>query len=659
MENKNVKLKCAVRCLGDDALYKDVNDSDITFSYKIKSEDDISKTYEVNIKNSSSNDFNGIIHIKVEKEVSDPKVYMPGYMYNTNTAEMELDNRKAFPRIKKNSECKYESPFWMTRADRLAVPVSLIYDNGAVFGVSASPYWMGNDSNRKLYEPYDELEGVLYKHNGFSCELNEAGSASCGFTLGYENAPFLFVETMTVRERAELSKENTFEIKSNEEINFELIVYDYSGDSEQAVNQAIKHSYTKYHQSPRKIEGMNERKAVELLSGAIRDYAWLPDEDMYTGFVYDKPDGNICNKIGSLSWTNGLAVATPMLMAANKLNDEIARNQALCFINNVIENSYNERSGLLYDAVTDKKWSVHGWWYDGMRHGGHSGYINGQAVYYILKAYISELDVCGEVHDNWVEFVAPVIKQMNTQLDENYEYPFALSEDKGEGIEYDSMGGVWCLAATALYAYITKTDEYDEIMHKSEQHYYEKFVSKMECYGGPLDTDKAVDDEGILAFIRADRIMHEIFGDKVFLEHLRDAIYYECSFKLAYNTPVQVRPLCEMKWSSCGGSITSTANPHIHPMSSTIIGEMQYILKYMRDEYIEERLSDTIGWSMQTFNTSEKEYGYGRIGWMSERFCFCQGLLVEKYPDGEVAGTWFALMSWAIGSIIEGLVECI
>lgn len=659
MENKNVKIKCVVRCLGDDALYKDVNDSDILFSYKIKSEDDISKTYEVNIKNNSSNDFNGVIHIKVEKEVSDPKVYMPGYMYNANTAEMELDNRKAFPRIKRNSECKYESPFWMTRADRLAVPVSLIYDNGAVFGVSASPYWMGNDSNRKLYEPYDELEGVLYKHNGFSCELNEDGSASCGFTLGYENAPFLFVETMTVRERAELSKENTFEIKSNEEINFELIVYDYSGDNEQAVNQAIKHSYTKYHQSPRKIEGMNERKAVELLSGAIRDYAWLPDEDMYTGFVYDKPDGNICNKIGSLSWTNGLAVATPMLMAANKLNDETARNQALCFINNVIENSYNERSGLLYDAVTDKKWSVHGWWYDGMRHGGHSGYINGQAVYYILKSYISERDVRGEVHDNWVEFVAPVIKQMNTQLDENYEYPFALSEDKGEGIEYDSMGGVWCLAATALYAYLTKTDEYDEIMRKSEQHYYDKFVGKMECYGGPLDTDKAVDDEGILAFIRVDRIMHEIFGDKVFLEHLRDAIYYECSFKLGYNTPVQVRPLCEMKWSSCGGSITSTANPHIHPMSSTVIGEMQYILKHMKDEYIEERLLDTIGWSLQTFNTSEKEYGYGRIGWMSERFCFCQGLLVEKYPDGEIAGTWFALMSWAIASIIEGLVECI
>lgn len=653
----NLELKCVVRSSSDEEIkYKSADSACIDFSYTLKSEDDISKTYEVCVKNNSKEAFEGVIHIKACKETLAPKVFMPGYMYNTNTAEMNLENRKAFPRIKKNSDCEYESPFWMTRADRLAVPVSIIYDNGNIFGISASPYFMGDSSNRKPYAPYDELEGILYKHNGFTCEIEES---SCGFTIGYENAPFLFVETMTVRDREKLSKENTFELKSGEEITFEITVYEYAGESEQSVNRAIKHAYNKYHQSPRTIDGMTEKKAVELLSGAIRDYAWLPDENMYTGFVYDKPDGNICNKIGSLSWTNGLAVATPMLMAANKLKDETSRTQALSFINNVLENAYNPASSLLFDAVEDGKWSAKGWWYTGMRNGGHSGYINGQAVYYILKAYLSEKSERGIVHDDWVNFVSPVIKQMNSQLDDSYEYPFAFSEETGDGIEYDSMGGVWCLAATALFVQITGTDEYNDILKKSEQHYYDKYVSKMECYGGPLDTDKTVDDEGILAFIRVDRILHEVFGDNMYLEHMRDAIYFECSFKLAYNTPVQVRPLCEMKWSSCGGSITSTANPHIHPMSSTIVGEMQYLTEHMDDEYISERLNDTIKWSLQTFNTKEKEYGYGRIGWMSERFCFCQGLLVEKYPDGEIAGTWFALMSWAMGSIIEGLVECI
>ena len=91
-------------------------------------------------------------------------------------------------------------------------------------------------------------------------------------------------------------------------------------------------------------------------------------------------------------------------------------------------------------------------------------------------------------------------------------------------------------------------------------------------------------------------------------------------------------------------------------MSSTVIGEMKYYLQFRDDQYVKNRMDDTIGWSLQTFNTKDCEYGYGRTGWMSERFCFCEGLVTEKYPDGEPASTWFALMPWASGSIIEGIV---
>ena len=40
---------------------------------------------------------------------------------------------------------------------------------------------------------------------------------------------------------------------------------------------------------------------------------------------------------------------------------------------------------------------------------------------------------------------------------------------------------------------------------------------------------------------------------------------------------------------------------------------------------------------------------------MSERFCHCEGLVKERYPDGTLASTWFALMPWAAGCILEGL----
>ena len=76
-------------------------------------------------------------------------------------------------------------------------------------------------------------------------------------------------------------------------------------------------------------------------------------------------------------------------------------------------------------------------------------------------------------------------------------------------------------------------------------------------------------------------------------------------------------------------------------MSCTVADEMFYYLRRRPDAYIESRLKDTVGWSLQTFNTFDREYDYGRAGWMSERFCHCEGLLVQTYPDGSLASTWF------------------
>ena len=101
--------------------------------------------------------------------------------------------------------------------------------------------------------------------------------------------------------------------------------------------------------------------------------------------------------------------------------------------------------------------------------------------------------------------------------------------------------------------------------------------------------------------------------------------------------------------------MTSVSNPHIHPMSSNIIGELLYYVENKDDEYIRNRMMDTIGWSCQTYNTYDHEYDYGKKGWMSERFCYSEGLVKEKYSNGSFASTWFCLMPWAGGAILDGL----
>ena len=397
-------------------------------------------------------------------------------------------------------------------------------------------------------------------------------------------------------------------------------------------------------------------RAAELLAGAVTRDAWLPGDKNYVGITKERPDGSYeQNKIFSISWTNGLSAALPCLQAAHRLGDETIRAAALACIDNIVQNSLDPRCGLpneTWDA--EHGWSCRGWWFDGMYTGGHSGYLIGQTLYYIVKAYRLEA-AHGIDHPDWLAFVQGVVPRLAAARNGDGEYPFTLSEQTGAGLEYDSLGSAWCLAAEAALMQLTHDTADLPAMERSEAHYYDAFIRRAECYGGPPDTSKAVDSEGVLAYLRAVRLLHELTGKAVYLDHLRDALCYEYSFKFCYNVPVQVPPLSRLGWSSCGGSITSVANPHIHPMSCTVADEMLYHLRRRPDAYIESRLRDTVGWSLQTFNTFDREYDYGRAGWMSERFCHCEGLLVQTYPDGSPASTWFALMPWACGSVLEGV----
>lgn len=604
-----------------------------------------------------------VIRIETAADADDPSFFLPGYFYGHNTGELPDSGRKPFPRVRKGKSGKPFSDFWMTRSDRLALPAAFMKDGSRVRGISAPAWYALKDGQTVPAMPGEDPKD-LFRFAGFTFRTNgdpekKDDTAAVGYTLGYENAPWLFVQTATVRDRALLTEDRCFRLDAGDSVSFTLYLYDWEIRETTGILAAFEDVYARVHEPPRTIPGMTVEKALAAVAGAVDREAWLEEEKMYAGFVYDRPGGKYENKLGSLSWTNGLTVAVPQLLAGLCLNDTGMTERALTCIENITENCLNPRSGLPYDAVENGQWSVRGWWYDGMHMPGHSGYLAGQALYYLLKAARAEKEQAGREHPEWIAFAAKVQERMDREMNRDHEYPFVFSEETGTGLEYDSLGSCWCLASALILALIKGEKAVPECYIASEQHYYDRFVSRLECYGGPLDTDKAIDNEGILAYIRCARLMHELTGEAIFLKHLKDAIGYECSFKLGYNTPVQVPPLSTIGWSSCGGSITSVANPHIHPMSSTVIEDMMYCAEKTGDPYIRSRLEDTIGWGLQTFNSYDGEYGYGKTGWMSERFCFCEGLLTEKYPDGSPASTWFALMAWAAGSIIEGLTASI
>ena len=615
---------------------------------------------EINISITAEKEFEGVIKFRLssldknsQSKIESPRFYLPGFMYGTNRGEAPLVVDSKTPRLRLEDDFP-ASPWWMVRSDRLSHPTALMYKDGRVVGFAASPYYIRTDEGRKSWEP--GVNGEFDQYTGYGCSLEDE---EVWYTLGYENAPWMFFTSHHYYPRKSLG-ENTFHMAEGETITVRLYCFDIPAEDERDIHTVLKWVYDRYHEAPRRASSVSE--TVCAMSTAIKDYAWAEEGHCYNCFVFDKWDHYEYRLLPSISWTNGLSAAVPMLISSYRLGDEDMRAQTIECIDHIVDCSINEKNDLPFLAEKDHVWTNHGWWYDKQNVPGHVAYLIGQSVYLILKAYEWEKEN-GKIHDSWLAFAKRVIRRTEQGRNQDGEYPYVFSEKTGAGMEYDSLSGAWCMAAAAYYCYLTGERKYVPDMLKSEKWYHENFVKRQECYGGPLDTDKNMDSEGILSYIRAVRYLHEIADNEneyesereVLLDHLRDALYYEYTFKFCYNSPIKVPPLSEVGWSSCGGSITSVTNPHIHPMSSSVMNEMAYYLKNRNDDYIRNRLEDTKWWSCQCHNTYDKEFGYGKVGWMSERFCHCEGLLDEKYQDGTPASTWFALMPWACGSILEGL----
>ena len=603
--------------------------------------------HRVTIRNGGGAPWSGVIRMDLSFESASPRFFLPGYLYGTNRGDAPLQGESKVPRMRKGTDEFPASPWWMTRSDRMSHPAALAFTGDRIVGLTASPYFLRAGGQIVPWAPGVTGEWVQYA--GFGCDLERV---RVSYTLGYENAPWFFLDAHHYSPRAPLSG-NRFRLEPGEEVCFTVSEFSYPAEGETGLNAAIRKIYAMYHEPPRR--GMPREYVVRTLSEAVAGAAWLPECHGYAGFVFDKPDNQEVIPFPSISWTNGMAAAAPLLQAALRLGREDLRSQALECIDHIVQTSINPRNGLPYTAEIDGVWSNRGWWFDMLPVPGHAAYLVGQAVYLVLKAYMYEERLAGVRHEDWLEYARKVLTVTEQGRNGDGEYPYVYSEKTSAGLCYDSMSGAWCMAAACLYCALSGETGWLVNLLNSEQYYHRTFVSRMECYGGPLDIGKQTDSEGILAYIRAVRWLHEITGDPALLSHFRDALEYEFTFKFCYNSPIKVPPLSDIGWTSCGGTITSVCNPHIHPMSSSIIDELLYFTALDGDPYVRSRTEDTIRWSHQVSNTRDKEFGFGKIGWMNERFCHSEGLLTETYPDGSPASTWFSLMPWASGCILEGL----
>lgn len=665
--NKNKEVDC--NDVGIDITFRRLQDSIKAYSkiknstvlqISVESDDAVQsdgiRSYQYTITNTGDTAWSGVLRFNLQINGKNPRFFLPGFIYGTNRAEVPIHpkNRKQWPRLRSGDTQMPYSDYFFVRSDRLAYPVSMVYINGRVYGISASPYRIYANDTVKQWQP--KRKGDFSGFNGFGCKLDTA-SATISYTLGYENAPWLYVAGDITKEQP-FSDSNCFTISPEESRSFVLYLYDFESEDERGINKVIRHQNAMFHEPP--TFKVSIQTALKDLATAVYDDAYSDEIKLYVTSLRLINDTVKKDNSASIAWTGGLQVATPLLMASVRLKNNDMRNQAVECVQNVVDNSLNPKSGLPFDAYRNGEWTTEGWWeyylwkpLEGIA--AHSSYLCGQALYYILKAYEYEKEYYNNEHKDWLQFVKQVSNRVETTKNNDGEYPYRWSRETGEAIDYDAMGGVWCLATRAYLAKILNDANMIKECEKSIDHYWKKFVKKMECYGTPHDTWRATEEEGILAFVKAAGILHRLTENDKYLTYLKDGIDYEFTWKYCYNTPVQIPPLSKLNWSSSGASGTSIANPHVHPMGCSISDDILYLAEKTGDDYYQQRAMDVVYWPVQAYNSYHEKFDHGKKGWMSERFCPHEGLVIEKYPDGSPASTWFIYHPWASGSAIEAL----
>jgi hypothetical protein len=628
----------------------------------------------IEINNHSDKIWTGIIRVALLTDTKDARFFLPGYMYGTNNSESDLPPKlgKEFPRLRKGRVKEPFSPYWYMRSDQLTHPVVIMFAAHKIWGISGSPY-LTNVEPLTFWEPG---KGGFVGYNGFFCSIEK--NAEAGFTVGYLNYPGIYTSPWEYT-RYNPSRQGCIAIPAGTMVKFEIRVFSFESEHEDSLGRVIENVYDSYHEKPLRKNKSGIKETVADISNAISKDAYSSIHNSYS-LVRMKPiSDRMRNKYemknrynpsdyeftyeGLIGWTNGAVIAVPLLQVSYKLNDTALWSQAVKVIDEIVDKSLNHTTGIPYCAKINGKWTNQGWWTpllqsEGVK-SGHSSYIIGQALYYILKAYELEKGR-GREHEAWLSFVEKIIAIVSKTQDETGAFPRFWDEATGAGTEYDAFSGCWVAATMAYYIKLTSRKDLLLMVIKAEMRYYNDVV-RMECSKTPLDVADAPDSEGILAYIRLTKILAELVAEKTanglsYLDKLRTGIDYALSFTYCYNVPFLLPPLDSLNWSTSGGAITSVCNAVIHCMLNTILDEIHYYYIRTGNEYYEKRMVDIYNWGLQVYNRSECQFFFGRKGWSSEYFSQAERYLLDVlFSDGTRSSLWFAYHPWATAAILEGV----
>ena len=524
-----------------------------------------------------------------------------------------------------------------TRADRSSHPGVITVVDGRVCLIGIREVMEGVDEDQR--DPWKSR----FVNTGLFVETSDPAEDRVGFTLGYRHDPYRYTGKTHNPDSPKQDEYRFGWIRNQKGKTLTVRTFYFADLAERIPDhaRAIRAYYEELHEAPRKRAGRGE--AMEKIGQAQLEDAWNSRYKYFRVTDWGEPGE------GDIAWTGGMQNAWPLIQAGLKINRQDFVDTASVYIDYLVNHGMNEKAGLFYEAKQGDDWKVAGWWHGNMGFGNnpkHSAYLNGQASYYILKSW----EALGGEKSHWLETAKRVIETAIRSQRADGAYPCLFDAQTGEGANYTGFQSCWFVPGAAMLYKITGESRYLESARQALS-WYHGFHEQGELYGTPMDTHGAVDEEGNLAFISACAELHKITRDAEILKMGEDALNWEWTWKFAYNTVHSNEPLRSLLWSSCGGSVTSTHNVHIHQMNNLVVDDMYYLYQQLgEDAYIASRIKDTCIWGLGTFNRFDKEFGFGETGWGTEQFFHSDGLQDMNGPwDG---GIWYGHLAWATSCVM-------
>ena len=527
------------------------------------------------------------------------------------------------------------APLWEFRADRASHPVSILCNDAGAVGISIDPY---SDN--------DEMDDRFIRNGVFAGLPNAFGVA-----LGYGNDPLTFVEKTHFRPAtADLVHRASAR---------GVIHASRGGAGRQAAHRIIRDLYDQHHERPNFAKSYEQ--ALRALADAFATVNFSPQLQQYTNRKCRVPVETTLEPwraIVEIGWTGGSMLAYPFALAERIFPDLVMPKSSTQIFDEIC-GGWNETSGFINDTAINRStknrpqgWNdsqINGWWsgFLPQTRDAHGAYTNAHAAYYLLKA--------PQDRPHWTYTALRILQTAIDLQRDDGAFGYIFSSRERKVIDFDGFAGCWFAAALPMAWKITGDSKYREAADRALA-FYAPFVRDVAAWGSPMDTFKSIDSEGNLAFIRAARLLHEMTGEDRYTEMLIAGANYEYLWRYGFRTRPQCPPLKNSSWNSCGGTITSVSNPHIHPMGVVATDDLEYLARISSDSYHQSRADDGIAWLMNTLELYPQTVGYGQYGVLSERTCPSDGLLAEVYyDDNSPASTWWSYNAWAAGSAMEAI----